>query len=154
MGPRTEAAGLPRDYPRFLSGLKERIHAARVKALLSVNREMISLYWDLGRDVVERQRRGGWGTAVIERLSRDIRAEFPGIKGFSRQNIWYMRAFYRAWTEEVSILPQAVGELDGVNRPKITMEIPWQDADKLQEDPAAGSESAPAHAPTLTKYNI
>jgi predicted nuclease of restriction endonuclease-like (RecB) superfamily len=110
MGPKSEAAGLPRDYPRFLLELKERIRSAQVKAALSVNRELIELYWDLGRQVVERQRQGKWGTAVIERLSRDLRAEFPGIKGFSPQNIWQMRAFYRAWPEP-SILLRVVREL-------------------------------------------
>jgi hypothetical protein len=72
MGPPTAPGGLPTGYPWFLRALKERIHAARVKAVLSVNREMIALYWDLGRQVVERQKRGRWGTAVIlPRLARD-----------------------------------------------------------------------------------
>ena len=84
---------LPDDYPCFLNDLKESIRAARTKAVLAVNRELIELYWDLGRQVVECQKQGGWGTRVIERLSRDIRTEFPGIKGFSRQNIQCMRSF-------------------------------------------------------------
>ncbi|MEK7234517.1 MAG: DUF1016 N-terminal domain-containing protein [Elusimicrobiota bacterium] len=86
---------------------------------------MIALYWDLGQRVVERQKQGSWGTGVIERLSRDIQAEFPGIKGFSRQNIWRMRSFYRAWTDGLSILSQPARELDGVNLPASLAEIPW-----------------------------
>jgi len=76
-----------------------------------VNRELIQLYWQIGKDITERQRREGWGKSLVERLSRDIRAEFPGIKGFSPQSIWYMRAFYLAWTEDILNLQQAVGEI-------------------------------------------
>jgi predicted nuclease of restriction endonuclease-like (RecB) superfamily len=116
---------LPRDYRLFLSGLKERIRTAQVKAVLSVNREMIVLYWDLGQRVVERQKQGRWGTGIIERLSRDIQAEFPGIKGFSPQNIWRMRSFYRAWTDDIPILSQPAREFDGVSLPSALAELPW-----------------------------
>jgi predicted nuclease of restriction endonuclease-like (RecB) superfamily len=125
MGLHPKPAGLPQDYPRFLSELKERIRTAQVKAVLSVNRELIALYWDLGRQALEWVRRGKWGTAVIVRLSRDIGIEFPGIKGFSPQNIRHMRVFYRAWTEEISICPQAVGELDGSSLPQAVAGLPW-----------------------------
>ncbi|OGR97934.1 MAG: hypothetical protein A2V88_15010 [Elusimicrobia bacterium RBG_16_66_12] len=128
---------LPNDYRRFLHDLKARIRAARTKAVLSVNRALIELYWDLGRQVVERQKQGGWGARVIERLSRDIRAEFPGIRGFSRQNIQYMRAFYRAWSEGAALCQQVAGILGpaayppseggSVPRPapELLTQIPW-----------------------------
>ena len=128
---------LPDDYPCFLNDLKESIRAARTKAVLAVNRELIELYWDLGRQVVECQKQGGWGTRVIERLSRDIRAEFPGIKGFSRQNIQYMRSFYRAWSEGPAICQQVAGILgptachppegksDHQPAPELLTRIPW-----------------------------
>jgi predicted nuclease of restriction endonuclease-like (RecB) superfamily len=131
MGPET----LPRDYARLLRELKNRIQSARTRAVLSVNREMIALYWDIGRRVVERQRKGGWGTGVIERLSRDIQAAFPGVRGYSRQNIQHMRAFYQAWPQLEAILglsaleaipaicPQPVGIL-GITYKNIT-ELPW-----------------------------
>jgi predicted nuclease of restriction endonuclease-like (RecB) superfamily len=109
MDTRPSPPSLPPDYPRFLSGLKERIRAGRFKAALSANRELIAMYWDLGRQVVERQKRGSWGMNVIERAARDLRAEFPGMSGLSARNIWRMRAFYRAWTG--SILPRPVAEL-------------------------------------------
>ncbi|MFI5346039.1 MAG: YhcG family protein [Elusimicrobiota bacterium] len=118
------AGRLPRDYPAFLSGLKERIRAARVKAVLAVNREMVSLYWDLGRDVAERVRRGRWGTGIIKRISLDVQTEFPGIRGFSRPNIQRMRAFYRAWTAD-SICSQAVSKLDRTTVPQPLGELPW-----------------------------
>lgn len=118
---------LPKDYPRFLHALKERIRTSQVKAILSVNREMIALYWDLGRQVVERQKLGGWGTGIIKRISRDVLIEFPGIKGFSRQNIQRMRAFYLAWATESPICSQPVSKLE--NRlgicPQAVGELPW-----------------------------
>jgi predicted nuclease of restriction endonuclease-like (RecB) superfamily len=119
------AGSLPPDYPLFLSGLKERIRAAQVKAVLSVNREMIALYWDLGRQVVERQKRGRWGTGIIEQISRHILAEFPGIKGFSRSNIQRMRVFYVAWAPEFPICAQAVRKLDQAMCPQPVSELPW-----------------------------
>jgi len=112
-------------YAALLDELKARIRAAQVKAALSVNRELILLYWDIGKSIVERQRKEGWGRSVVERLARDLQAEFPGISGFSPQNMWYMRAFYLAWTVEVANLQQPVGELDGENLPQAVGEIPW-----------------------------
>ena len=76
-----------------------------------MNRELIELYWHIGRSIVKRQRAEGWGKSVVKRLSQDIQKEFAGIMGFSPQNLWYMRAFYTAWTDGVQILPQAVGEI-------------------------------------------
>lgn len=102
----------PPGYFRFLNEVKERIRAARVKAVMSANRELIELYWHIGKGIVERQRRAGWGRSVVERLSRDLWAEFPDSTGLSVQNLWKMRAFYLAWTENAANLSQAVRELD------------------------------------------
>jgi ankyrin repeat protein len=73
-----------------------------------VNRELIRLYWDIGREIVERQEKDGWGTGFIDRVAKDIQNEFPGIEGFSKTNMGRMRAFYLAY----SISPQAVGKLE------------------------------------------
>jgi len=125
----------PVGYGELLEDLKTRIRAAQVKAALSVNRELITLYWHVGRSIVERQRTEGWGKAIVERLANDLQQEFPGIAGFSPRNVWRMRAFYLAWTEEVlaqparesdhEIPPQLVAELDGRNLPQAVAEIPW-----------------------------
>ena len=93
------------DYPRFLASLKERIRSARFKAALSVNRELILLYWDLGRKVVAKQKGERWWSSVIDRLSRDLRAGFPEMRGLSASNIWRMRAFYHAWVERTETPP-------------------------------------------------
>jgi predicted nuclease of restriction endonuclease-like (RecB) superfamily len=118
-------AGLPAGYPALLDELKRRIRAVQLKAAISVNRELIALYWHIGKSITERQRTEGWGKSVVDRLARDLQSEFPGVSGFSPQNIWYMRAFYLGWTEDVRNLQQPVGELDGQNLPQPVAEIPW-----------------------------
>jgi predicted nuclease of restriction endonuclease-like (RecB) superfamily len=117
--------GLPADYPRLLADIKSRIRSAQVRAALSVNSELVQLYWDIGKAIVQRQRADGWGKSVVERLAADLHNEFPGIAGFSPQNIWKMRALYLAWTEEIGNLSPAVRELDGENLPQAVREIPW-----------------------------
>jgi len=86
-------------YPALLEDLKTRIRTAQIKAALAVNREMVLLYWEIGRRLVERQENEGWGRSVIERLADDLRTEFPELQGFSRSNIWRMRAFFLAYRE-------------------------------------------------------
>jgi predicted nuclease of restriction endonuclease-like (RecB) superfamily len=108
--PRPSAAPLPADYANLLTEIKTHIRTAQIKAALAVNRELLQLYWDIGGLIVKRQREEGWGRSVVERLAVDIQRELPGISGFSRQNIWYMRACYLAWTDEVQNLQQAVGD--------------------------------------------
>jgi Uncharacterized conserved protein len=101
---------IPAGYEVLLADLKNRIRAARVHAALSVNRELIQLYWHIGRTILERQDREGWGSKVIDRLADDLRQEFPDMKGLSRANLFYMRAFADAYPE-VSIVQQLVGQL-------------------------------------------
>ncbi len=95
------------DYPAFLASLKDRIFRARISAARAVNRELVLLYWDIGRGIAEKQETAGWGDAVVERLAADLRAEFPDVRGFSAANIWRMRQFYEALSSE-SFLAQAV----------------------------------------------
>jgi predicted nuclease of restriction endonuclease-like (RecB) superfamily len=84
---------LPEDYANWLAGLKQRISGARQRALLSANEEQIRLYHDIGCDIQDRQSRQGWGAKVIDRLSSDLRAAFPDMKGLSTSNLKYMRFF-------------------------------------------------------------
>ncbi|WP_367650891.1 YhcG family protein [Methylomonas sp. ZR1] len=100
----------PTGYTDWLTELKTRIHSAQQRAALSVNRELILLYWQIGRDILERQAQQGWGAKVIERLSHDLRTAFPDMKGFSRANLMYMRAFAEAWPD-AEIVQQLVGRL-------------------------------------------
>jgi len=97
-------------YGELLGEIKNRIRQAQVKAVLSVNTEMILLYWDVGKMIHLRQQQEGWGTGVIPRLSRDIRNELPELKGFSERNIGYMIRFAREYDASV-ILQQVVAKL-------------------------------------------
>ncbi|MBU4274084.1 MAG: PDDEXK nuclease domain-containing protein [Desulfurivibrionaceae bacterium] len=101
---------VPAGYAGWLTELKTRIHNAQQRASLAVNRELVGLYWQIGRDILERQAAQGWGAKVIDRLAHDLRTAFPEMKGFSRANLMYMRAFAEAWPEE-AIVQQAVGQL-------------------------------------------
>jgi len=91
---------IPENYDDFLRDLKERIRSAQVRAALSVNRELVLLYWQLGRDILTRQRQQGWGAKVVDRLASDLQKEFPDMKGFSPRNLKYMRAFAEAYPNE------------------------------------------------------
>ena len=102
---------LPSTYAPLLADLKARVRAAQVKAAVSVNRELILLYWHLGREILRAQKAEGWGAKVVERLAKDLAAEFPEMGGFSPQNLKRMRAFYATWAP-VEIVPQAVAELN------------------------------------------
>ncbi|MBX3230648.1 MAG: DUF1016 family protein [Labilithrix sp.] len=101
----------PAGYGEWLADLKARIHAAQQRAALAVNRELLTLYWQLGRDILDRQQRAGWGAGIVDRVSADLRAAFPAIRGFSRANLMYMRAFAEAWPEVGAIVQQPVGQL-------------------------------------------
>ena len=88
---------LPDNYAALLGDLKSRIAAARLKAALAVNGELILLYWQIGCDILERQRDEGWGAKVVERLGADLRQAFPEMTGLSSRNLKYMRAFAEAY---------------------------------------------------------
>jgi len=112
-------------YAELLVDLKQRIQTAQVKASLSVNREMVLLYWQIGKAIVEKQQTEEWGNAVIERLSGDLHREFPDMKGFSSGNIWRMRAFYLAYAQQRTKLAQPARDLDYTILPQVVTEIPW-----------------------------
>jgi len=106
------------NYAAFLNGLKARIRLAQVKAALAVNQELILLYWQIGRDILTRQQTEGWGAKVIQQLAKDLKREFPDMRGFSRSNLLYMRAFAEAYPEE-SIVQQVVGQIPWSHNLKI-----------------------------------
>ncbi|CAG0970333.1 Putative nuclease YhcG [Planctomycetaceae bacterium] len=100
----------PEGYADWLADLKARIHSAQQRATLAVNRELVLLYWQIGRDILARQSEQGWGAKVIERLAQDLRIAFPDMKGFSPRNLKYMRAFAQAWPE-AEFVQQAAAQL-------------------------------------------
>ena len=96
---------LPDDYAALLADVKERVRAAQYKALRAVNKELVALYWDIGRLIVERKMDAKHGQAVAEQLAADLRAEFPGVAGFSRRNIFYMRELYVTYADLPKVQP-------------------------------------------------
>jgi len=86
-----------KEYSSLLSDLKKQIQESQIKATISANQELIKLYWHIGKTIVEKQEKNGWGTKIVEKLGKDIQNEFPGIEGFSRTNIFRMKAFYLAY---------------------------------------------------------
>ena len=100
----------PEGYGEWLIELKARINSAQQRAALAVNTEMLLLYWQIGRDILVRQKKHGWGAKVVERLSHDLRRAFPDLGGFSSRNLKYMRAFAIAWPSE-TFVQQPVAQL-------------------------------------------
>lgn len=117
MPTKTKKTNITKSYVLFLEALKARVRQSQLKASIAVNTELIQLYWDIGRLIVEKQEEEGWKTQVIDRLCKDLQNTFPGIEGFSRTNIFRMRSFYLAYAR----VPQAVGLLNELPIGK----IPW-----------------------------
>ena len=107
----------PAGYAALLAELKARVQASQVRAVRAVNTELLRLYWSIGRDILDRQQRDGWGAKVIERLARDLHEAFPDQRGLSRRNLQYMRAFAAAW-------PEPAFQRDFVHQPGA--QLPWR----------------------------
>jgi predicted nuclease of restriction endonuclease-like (RecB) superfamily len=106
-----------KEYVKTLAHIKSQIKKAQVKAVLAANKELIKLYWSLGKTITEKQNEYGWGSSFVEKLAQDLQSSFPGIAGFSRANVFKMKAFYQSY-EKVS---QVVRQFE--NLPIFS--IPW-----------------------------
>ena len=93
------------NYVDFLGEIKERIRRAQYDALKAVNKELITLYRDIGKMIVERQEQYGWGKSVVENLAKDLQKEFPGIQGFSSKNLWRMKQFCQTYSANKKLSP-------------------------------------------------
>lgn len=98
------------EYVQFLDELKARIRIAQTRAALRINKELLLLYLDIGKRIVEKQEELGWGKSVVEQLALDLRHAFPDVTGFSSRNLWHMRTFYVAYKDD-PILQQLVAEI-------------------------------------------
>lgn len=112
---------LSKEYTATLTDLKKQIQECQLRAITSVNKELVRLYWIIGRKIVEKQENSGWGTKFVDKLSKDLQSAFPGIEGFSRTNIFRMRAFYQAY----KIIPLAVGQIGDIDHIGVLAQIPW-----------------------------
>jgi len=128
------------EYKTFLKEIKERIYKAQYDALKAVNKELINLYWDIGRSIVTKQEKLSWGKAVVETLAKDLQKEFPGMHGFSSANLWRMRNFYLtynpneklapmvreiSWTKNVIIMERCKDDIRREFYLKITKRFGW-----------------------------
>ena len=92
-------------YSHLLAEVRERIRSAQYAALKSVNTELVGLYWDIGRMIVERQAGETWGKAVVQQLAGDLQREFPGVGGFSASNLWRMKGFFEEYQGVEKLAP-------------------------------------------------
>ena len=128
------------EYKTFLKEIKERIHKAQYDAFKAVNKELMNLYWDIGKSIVVKQDELGWGKAIVETLAKDLQKEFPGIQGFSSANLWRMRNFYLtyhpneklapmvreiSWTKNVIIMERCKDDVRREFYIKITKKFGW-----------------------------
>jgi Uncharacterized conserved protein len=127
------------EYKTFFKEVKERIHKAQYDALKVVNKELIQLYWDIGKSIVTKQDTLGWGKAIVETLAKDLQNEFPGIQGFSSANLWRMRIFYLtysneklaplvreiSWTKNVIIMERCKDDIRREFYIKVTKKFGW-----------------------------
>lgn len=102
---------VPDDYLSVLDGVKQKVREARYRAQRTVNTELIGMYWQIGKVLVERTDQARWGDNLIKRLAADLRAEFPGTRGFSARNLAYMRAFARAWPDPNRFVQRSVAQM-------------------------------------------
>ncbi|MEZ4706322.1 MAG: PDDEXK nuclease domain-containing protein [Caldilineaceae bacterium] len=121
-------------YANLLQAIKQRIGEAQTRAMLSVNAELIRLYWDIGQLVTQRQDQEGWSAGVIPKLALDLKNELPEVKGFSERNLGRMVAFFRAYPDPESFLPQAVAKIE-------------LDAEALHNAPESASANLLWHIP-------
>jgi len=136
----TNGTVLPADYGALLAAVKERVHTAQYAALKLVNKELVGMYWDIGRMIVERQTDSAHGAAIAVRLAEDLRAAFPGIAGFSRRNVFYMREFFLlycglpkvqpmvaliGWTHNLIILQRCKDPLEREFYIRMTSKFGW-----------------------------
>lgn len=123
------------DYRQWIVSVKERIQSSQIKAAIAVNRELLELYWYLGEQILEKQQSAKWGDGFLEQMSRDLLAEFPEIKGFSRRNLFYMRKWVSFWRGSEPIMQQAAAQTPAIvqqvaaqlGKPEnpLLFQIPW-----------------------------
>ncbi|MCF6347627.1 MAG: PDDEXK nuclease domain-containing protein [Flavobacteriaceae bacterium] len=101
---------LPSAYPNFIAELKSKIAKERLKTVISANVSMLLLYWEIGNSILKQQKNEGWGTKVIDRMSYDLKQEFPAMKGFSARNLKYMRKFAETW-QDYQIVQRTVAQI-------------------------------------------
>jgi len=109
-------------YKDFIAAIKSQVQSAQIKAAVSVNRELLQLYWLMGSQIVEKQETARWGDGLVKQVSRDLQEEFPDMKGFSIRNIKYMKQWFKFWHDSNLIGQQLVAQ----NKNPITTQVVTQ----------------------------
>lgn len=110
-----------REYQGWITQLKHKIHSAKNKVALSINHQLIEMYWEIGKDIVDRQENTSWGSKFIEQTAIELKSEFPDVNGFSRRNLYAIRQWYKFYSEKYAFVPQCVAQIPwGHNRLIIT----------------------------------
>jgi len=109
---KTGTSLLPSEYGTVFRAIKDRVRSAQLDALRAVNKELVGLYWDIGRIIVERQKGETWGKSVVKQLALDLQMEFPGTGAFSASNLWRMKSMYEHYAPVEKLAP-LVRELVG-----------------------------------------
>ncbi len=122
-----------KDYKNWLIDLKSKIKNSQIKAALQVNSELISLYWDIGGMICEKQTKNNWGSKLVEQVAKDLKSDFPDLTGFSRSNLYSMRQFYLFYNQQLTIVHQVGGQLENVDI-NSKNEIVQQVAGKLERN--------------------
>ncbi len=153
------------EYAVWIRSIKERVRQARLRALFAANTEQLLLNWDLGREIIDKQKMSGWGAKVVEQMSKDLKAEFPEMAGFSARNLKYMRAFASAWkrTEivqaplaqlpwyhQIALIEQVKSRTDRLTYAALAVENGWS-RNMLVHHMELGT-AAVAAAPALTNF--
>lgn len=116
------------DYKNWLIQLKQQIRSSQIKAALKVNTELIALYWQLGKEIIQKETTSQWGDKLIPQLSKDLLAEFPEMKGFSKSNLYYIKKWFIFYSQEPAIVQQVVGQIRQqaiAQTPRLFTTIPW-----------------------------
>jgi sulfur relay (sulfurtransferase) DsrC/TusE family protein len=103
-------------YGSFIKDIKTLIYRRQYEAMKHVNAELIQLYWEIGEEIGRKQREQGWGKSVVEVLAKELQKEFPGVRGFTARNLWFMRQFYVEYSANL-ILKPLISELEDKSNP-------------------------------------
>src|ERR1700722_594459 len=109
------------EYADTLADVKNRIRDAQIKAVNLANQELLRLYWSIGKTIADRQEQSGWGSNFIEKLAKDLHNDFPKIEGFSRSNLFRMKAFYKEYTK----VAPAVRQFNDLEKLGVLFQLPW-----------------------------
>lgn len=123
---------LDKDYTLWVKELVKRYRSSQIKAAVKVNNEMLRFYWELGKDIEEKQADNKYGSKFYATLSRDLRHELPNVEGLSETSIRYAKRFYSLYNQQITILPQLVEESKKANLPQLVerlqsdlFSVPW-----------------------------